>query len=312
MRRCSDGISELAERLGNQPTQVVEAAEHRRAHHVEHEREQTDHRADGRHVRARSQSGARGGRGGTGDPAGRVAAIDRRGAHRRHQAGGRSPRGARRVRRRRAGARRARPGVHDAGDDGARARDDRPDACRPRPTCRAGDASSTREAIEREYRPPEREPARGRPARFSTSRDQVMALEGVAGTGKTTALAAVRDAAEREGYQVEGFAPTSRAAHKLAEAGIESSTLQRHLARGEDDARPTIRSASTSSTNRAWRARSRCTRSWSASDRTTACCSWATSASMKPSMPVGRITSSRRRGSAPRISTTSCGSTIRS
>ena len=66
-----------------------------------------------------------------------------------------------------------------------------------------------------------------------------MALEGTAGTGKTTALAAVRDAAEREGYQVEGFAPTSRAAHKLAEAGIESSTLQRHLARGEEEARPT-------------------------------------------------------------------------
>ena len=65
------------------------------------------------------------------------------------------------------------------------------------------------------------------------SRDQVTALEGGAGTGKTTALAAVRDAAEREGYRVEGFAPTSRAAHKLAEAGIESSTLQRHLAPGE-------------------------------------------------------------------------------
>jgi ATP-dependent exoDNAse (exonuclease V) alpha subunit len=55
-----------------------------------------------------------------------------------------------------------------------------------------------------------------------------------AGTGKTTALAAVRHAAEQEGYQVEGFAPTSRAAHKLAEAGIESGTLQRHLARGEE------------------------------------------------------------------------------
>src|SRR5262249_46322342 len=68
------------------------------------------------------------------------------------------------------------------------------------------------------------------------NRDQVMALEGAAGTGKTTALAAVRDAAERESYEVEGFAPTSRAAHKLAEAGIESSTLQRHLARGESDA----------------------------------------------------------------------------
>jgi conjugative relaxase-like TrwC/TraI family protein len=65
--------------------------------------------------------------------------------------------------------------------------------------------------------------------------DQITALEGAAGTGKTTALAAVRDAAEREGYQVEGFAPTSRAAHKLAEAGIESSTLQRHVARGDSE-----------------------------------------------------------------------------
>jgi conjugative relaxase-like TrwC/TraI family protein len=66
------------------------------------------------------------------------------------------------------------------------------------------------------------------------SRDQVMALEGVAGAGKTTSLAVVRKAAGREGYKVEGFAPTSRAAQKLAEAGIESSTLQRHLAQGND------------------------------------------------------------------------------
>jgi conjugative relaxase-like TrwC/TraI family protein len=69
-----------------------------------------------------------------------------------------------------------------------------------------------------------------------SSRDQVTALEGGAGTGKTTALAAVRDAAAREGYQVKGFAPTSRAAHKLAEAGIESSTLQRHLAHDNSEA----------------------------------------------------------------------------
>jgi ATP-dependent exoDNAse (exonuclease V) alpha subunit len=33
---------------------------------------------------------------------------------------------------------------------------------------------------------------------------------------------------------VEGFAPTSRAAQKLGEAGIESSTLQRHLARRDE------------------------------------------------------------------------------
>jgi ATP-dependent exoDNAse (exonuclease V) alpha subunit len=62
-----------------------------------------------------------------------------------------------------------------------------------------------------------------------SSRDQVTALEGVAGAGKTTSLTAIREAAERERYKVEGFAPTSRAAQKLGEAGIESSTLQRHL-----------------------------------------------------------------------------------
>ena len=65
-----------------------------------------------------------------------------------------------------------------------------------------------------------------------SSRDQITALEGVAGAGKTTSLSAIRDAAEREGYSVEGFAPTSRASHKLAEAGIQANTLQHHLARG--------------------------------------------------------------------------------
>ena len=63
-----------------------------------------------------------------------------------------------------------------------------------------------------------------------SGRDQIAALEGVAGAGKTTSLSAIRDAAEREGYSVEGFAPTSRAAHKLGEAGIQSNTLQHHLA----------------------------------------------------------------------------------
>jgi conjugative relaxase-like TrwC/TraI family protein len=66
-----------------------------------------------------------------------------------------------------------------------------------------------------------------------SSQDQVMALEGVAGAGKTTSLKAIREAADREGYWVQGFAPTSRAAQKLAEAGIVSSTLQQHLARGD-------------------------------------------------------------------------------
>jgi len=65
------------------------------------------------------------------------------------------------------------------------------------------------------------------------SREKIVGLDGVAGAGKTTVLAVIRQAAEAESYQVEGFAPTSRAAHKLAEAGMETSTLQMHLARGE-------------------------------------------------------------------------------
>jgi conjugative relaxase-like TrwC/TraI family protein len=65
------------------------------------------------------------------------------------------------------------------------------------------------------------------------SREQIVGLDGKAGAGKTTALSVVREAAEVEGYRIEGFAPTSRAAQKLAEAGLETSTLQRHLARGE-------------------------------------------------------------------------------
>lgn len=65
------------------------------------------------------------------------------------------------------------------------------------------------------------------------SREQFVGLDGRAGVGKTTTLSVVREAAEAEGYRIEGFAPTSRAAQKLAEAGIETSTLQRYLARGE-------------------------------------------------------------------------------
>jgi conjugative relaxase-like TrwC/TraI family protein len=63
-------------------------------------------------------------------------------------------------------------------------------------------------------------------------REKIVGLDGVAGAGKTTTLAVIREAAEAEGYRVEGFAPTSRAAQKLAEAGMETSTLQKHLEHG--------------------------------------------------------------------------------
>jgi ATP-dependent exoDNAse (exonuclease V) alpha subunit len=66
-----------------------------------------------------------------------------------------------------------------------------------------------------------------------TSRDQIQGLQGLAGVGKTTTLAAVREAAQHNGYAVAGFAPTSRAAHQLREAaGISADTLQAYLAMG--------------------------------------------------------------------------------
>jgi ATP-dependent exoDNAse (exonuclease V) alpha subunit len=65
------------------------------------------------------------------------------------------------------------------------------------------------------------------------SREKIAGLDGVAGAGKTTTLSVIREAAVAEGYHVEGFAPTSRAAQKLSEAGIETSTIQKYLARSE-------------------------------------------------------------------------------
>jgi ATP-dependent exoDNAse (exonuclease V) alpha subunit len=51
------------------------------------------------------------------------------------------------------------------------------------------------------------------------------------GTFKTTLLKSVREAAEKRGYVVEGFAPTSRAANQLRDAGISADTLQGFLVR---------------------------------------------------------------------------------
>jgi conjugative relaxase-like TrwC/TraI family protein len=65
------------------------------------------------------------------------------------------------------------------------------------------------------------------------ARERIVGLDGVAGAGKTTTLSVIREGVEAQGYRIEGFAPTSRAAQKLAEAGITTSTLQHHLARGD-------------------------------------------------------------------------------
>jgi conjugative relaxase-like TrwC/TraI family protein len=66
------------------------------------------------------------------------------------------------------------------------------------------------------------------------STDRVHGLQGRAGTGKTTVVQSIREGAEKSGYTVEGFAPTSRAAAQLREAGIDAGTLQSFLARGEN------------------------------------------------------------------------------
>ena len=64
-----------------------------------------------------------------------------------------------------------------------------------------------------------------------SSPDRIHGIQGVAGAGKTTTLAVLRGAAKAQGYEVSGFAPTSRAARQVNEAGIEGGTLQGFLAR---------------------------------------------------------------------------------
>ena len=68
------------------------------------------------------------------------------------------------------------------------------------------------------------------------SRDQIIGLQGGAGTGKTTALSVLREAAEKEGYQVRGFAPSARAAQQLGESGIQTETIQMFLRRRKEPA----------------------------------------------------------------------------
>ncbi|MCL2660596.1 MAG: relaxase domain-containing protein, partial [Acidobacteriaceae bacterium] len=68
-----------------------------------------------------------------------------------------------------------------------------------------------------------------------TSTDRIHGLQGLAGTGKTTILESIREGAEQHGYAVQGFAPTSKAAGALRDAGITANTLQSFLAQGGND-----------------------------------------------------------------------------
>ena len=65
-----------------------------------------------------------------------------------------------------------------------------------------------------------------------SAKDRTVGIQGYAGTGKTTMLNRARTLAEKKGWRMAGLAPSASAVQTLAsEAGIESETLQRFLAR---------------------------------------------------------------------------------
>ena len=65
-----------------------------------------------------------------------------------------------------------------------------------------------------------------------SAKDRVVGVQGYAGTGKTSMLRRARTLAEKKGWRLQGLAPSASAVKTLvAEAGIESQTLQGFLAR---------------------------------------------------------------------------------
>ena len=57
------------------------------------------------------------------------------------------------------------------------------------------------------------------------STNWITSIEGRAGAAKTTTVGAIREFAEEQGYQVYGFAPTTRAVKSLSEAGVPARTV---------------------------------------------------------------------------------------
>ncbi len=57
------------------------------------------------------------------------------------------------------------------------------------------------------------------------SKNRIVGVQGLAGTGKTFMLKKVRELAEKEGYQMIGLAPSAAAAGELLKTGIQSQTL---------------------------------------------------------------------------------------
>ncbi|EQD69247.1 conjugal transfer protein traA, partial [mine drainage metagenome] len=72
-----------------------------------------------------------------------------------------------------------------------------------------------------------------------TGRDTFQGVQGLAGTGKTTLLAFVREAAEAQGWNVVGHSNGAKQAATMErESGIASETTASHLAFCEQDQGP--------------------------------------------------------------------------
>ncbi len=103
------------------------------------------------------------------------------------------------------------------------------------------DAGLSKEMIETRLKEFEADKSRVAGKTISLSSDQrdaaahalgagrIKVVAGMAGAGKTFSMEAVARAMEKEGYRVNGMAPTGRAAAKLSEAGIETQTVDRYL-----------------------------------------------------------------------------------
>jgi conjugative relaxase-like TrwC/TraI family protein len=75
-----------------------------------------------------------------------------------------------------------------------------------------------------------------------TTRNRIIGVNGLAGTGKTTALTVARDIAECDGFEFVGLAPSHSAVRALWKSGIKSQTVQRWLLDRNAESRLTPRS----------------------------------------------------------------------
>jgi conjugative relaxase-like TrwC/TraI family protein len=69
----------------------------------------------------------------------------------------------------------------------------------------------------------------------ATTKDRIIAWQGVAGSGKTYALAELKKITDLKGYEIQGFAPSAEAAKVLGdELGVETQTVARKLYSGAE------------------------------------------------------------------------------